>query len=79
VRARACVCKEGMCQKRPSTVSKETYYSVKRDLVQCQKIPSTVSKETYYSVKRDLLQCQKRPTTVSKMACVCKEGLPSSH
>ena len=36
------------CQKRPTTVSKETYYSVK---------------ETYYSVKRDLLQCQKRPTT----------------
>jgi len=36
-------------------VSKETYYSVKRDLLQCQKRPSTVSKETYYSVKRDLL------------------------
>jgi len=34
------------CQKRPSTVSKETQYSVKRDLVQCQKRPSTVSKET---------------------------------
>ena len=34
------------CQKRPITVSKETYYSVKRDLVQCQKRPSTVSKET---------------------------------
>ena len=33
-------------QKRPSTVSKETQYSVKRDLVQCQKRPSTVSKET---------------------------------
>jgi len=54
-----------------STVSKETYYSVKRDLLQCQKRPTTVSKETYYSVKRDLLQrdilqCQKRPTTVSK-------------
>jgi hypothetical protein len=61
-------------------VSKETYYSVKRDLLQCQKRPTTVSKETYYracrrsllkatnqkSVKRDLLQCQKRPTTVSK-------------
>jgi len=47
-------------------VSKETYYSVKRDLIQCQKRPTTVSKETYYSVKRDLLQCQKRPTTVSK-------------
>jgi hypothetical protein len=53
------------CQKRPTTVSKETYYSVKRDLLQCQKRPTTVSKETYYSVKRDL-QCQKRPTTVSK-------------
>ncbi len=25
------------CQKRPTTVSKETYYSVKRDLLQCQK------------------------------------------
>ena len=47
-------------------VSEETYYSVKRDLLQCQKRPTTVSKETYYSVKRDLLQCQKRPTTVSK-------------
>jgi ribosomal protein S27AE len=63
-------------QKRPITLSKgtyegaklskETYYSVKRDLVQCQKRPITVSKETYYSVKRDLLQCQKRPITVSK-------------
>jgi hypothetical protein len=36
-------------------MSKETYYSVKRDLLQCQKRPTTVSKETYYSVKRDLL------------------------
>jgi hypothetical protein len=36
-------------------VSKETYYSVKRDLLQCQKRPTTVSKETYYSIKRDLL------------------------
>jgi hypothetical protein len=27
-------------------VSKETYYSVKRDLLQCQKRPTTVSKET---------------------------------
>ena len=32
---------------------KETYYSVKRDLLQCQKRPR-VSKETYYSVKRDV-------------------------
>ncbi len=30
-----------MCQKRPITVSKETYYSVKRDLLQCQKRPIT--------------------------------------
>ncbi len=27
-------------QKRPITVSKETYYSVKRDLLQCQKRPN---------------------------------------
>jgi hypothetical protein len=30
-------------------VSKETYYSVKRDLLQCQTRPTTESKETYYS------------------------------
>jgi len=36
------------------SMSKEPYYSVKRDLLQCQKRPTTVSKETYYSVKRDL-------------------------
>jgi len=36
------------------SVSKETYYCVKRDLLQCQKRPTTVSKETYYSVKRDI-------------------------
>ena len=28
------------CQKRPTTASKETYYSVKRDLVYRQKRPS---------------------------------------
>jgi len=39
-----------------ATVSKETYYSVKRDLLQCQKRPT--------GVKRDLLQCQKRPPCV---------------
>ena len=33
-----------ICQKRPIMVSKETYYSVKRD--QCQKRPIIVSKET---------------------------------
>jgi len=45
-----------MSTKRDLLVSKETYYSVKRDLLQCQKRPTTVSKETCYSVKRDLLQ-----------------------
>jgi hypothetical protein len=35
-------------------VSKETSYSVKRDLLQCQKRPTTVSKETYYSVKKSV-------------------------
>jgi len=35
---------------RVYTVSKETYYSVKRDLLQCQKRPTTVSKETYYTL-----------------------------
>ena len=38
----ACICDLLQCQKRPITVSKETCYSVKRDLLQCQ---------------RDLLQC----------------------
>ena len=38
---------------RTGLVSKETYYNVKRDLLQCQKRPTTMSKETYYSVKRD--------------------------
>ena len=52
-------------------VSKETYYSVKRGLLQCQKRLITVSKETYYSVERDLLQCQKRPNTVSKIPVCC--------
>jgi hypothetical protein len=29
-------------------IASETYYSVKRDLLQCQKRPTTVSKEAYY-------------------------------
>ena len=53
---------ERVCQKRSTKASKETYYSVKRDLLECQKDllqrqkrSTIVSKETYYSVKRDLL------------------------
>ncbi len=44
------------CHKRPTTVSKETYYSVVsyKGTVsissECHKRPTTVSKETYYSV-----------------------------
>jgi hypothetical protein len=59
------------CQKRPNIEAKETketYYSVKRDLLQCQKRPTTVSKETYYSVKRDLIisKRDKRDLILSK-------------
>ena len=59
-----------LCQdvlKRPTTVSKETYCSVKTDLLQCQKRPTAVSKETYYSVKRDLLQRQEDVLKVSAL------------
>ena len=44
--------------------SKETYCSVKRDLLQCQKRPTAVSKETYCSVKRDLLQSSRQKRTL---------------
>ena len=53
------------CQKRPITVSKEIYYSVKRDLL-VSKRPITASKENYYSVKRDLLQRQKKPISYKR-------------
>ena len=46
--------------------SKETCYSVIRDLLQCQKRPITVSKDTYYGVKRELLQRQTRPISVKR-------------
>jgi hypothetical protein len=67
------------CQKRPTTVSKETYKCdvirglraetgetlvSERDLLQCKKIPTTVSKEPYYSVKREYLH---NSTIVSKV------------
>jgi hypothetical protein len=50
------------CQKRPTTVSKETYYraskclSVSKETYHSVKRDLPVSKETYHSVKRDLLQ-----------------------
>jgi len=58
-------------QKRPTTVSKETYYSVKRDLLQCQKRPTEersvriarVRERAFYQ-ELSLIECQKRPTTV---------------
>ena len=65
------------CQKRPITLSKETYYSVKRDLLQCQKRPITVSKETYYKVRhwlttylyiRNTLGTHYKPTWVKELA-----------
>jgi hypothetical protein len=48
-------------------MSKETHYSVKRDLLQCQKRPTgPIYVCMLQYVKRDPLQCQKRPITVSK-------------
>ena len=57
-------------------MSKETYYGVKRDLLQCPKRPVTVSKETYYNVKRDLLQCQKRPQVQCMVLYTCMSLFP---
>ncbi len=59
-----------VCQKRPSTVSKETQYRLSASW-SIQKRPSIVSKETYYSVKRDLVQCQKRLSTGSQLHGAC--------
>jgi len=66
---------------RRQDASKETYYSVKRDLSQCQKIPVTdgldASRREDASCRRqdvsrrqDAKTRQKRPITVSKDACV---------
>jgi hypothetical protein len=49
-------------------MSKETYYSVKRDLLQCQKTEEDRGRQrkTEEDRGRQELLCQKRPTTVSK-------------
>ena len=62
---RARVYRWGVCA--TTTVSKETYYSVKRDLLHV--CVHACIDEVYVQ----LLQCQKRPTTVSKETymCVC--------
>ena len=64
----------------------ETYYSVKRDLLQCQKRPITLSKETYYSVKRDLLYddttraaARKKYTEVKEASYVLKSPTTYSY
>jgi hypothetical protein len=57
------------CQKRPTTVSKETYYSVKRDLLQCQKRPTTVSKMVYlYASQGDLVRLAQREASHARAA-----------
>ena len=58
-------------QKRPSTVSKETYYIAKRDLLHSQKKTTIYTSVritlNYLAIRRDSSRmCQKRPTTVSK-------------
>jgi hypothetical protein len=57
-----------LCQKRPITVSKETYYSVKRQrkTEEDRGRQRKTEEDRNCYVKRDLLQCQKRPITVSK-------------
>jgi hypothetical protein len=60
-----------MCQKRPTTVSKETYYSVKRDLV--------CVKRDLVCVKRDLVGRYLFPSGVFNFfnfrgASICREG-----
>ena len=54
------------CHTSRSSLSKETYSYVKRDLFLCQKRLIPMSKETYSYVKRDLFLCQKRPIPMSK-------------
>ena len=59
--------------------TKETYYSVKRDLLQRQE-DGDVQEDSLGDVqedKRDLLQCQKRPTTASRR-WRCSRGLIKS-
>ena len=55
-------------------MSKETYYSIKRDLLSCllynYRRYSSDTKETYYSIKRDLLQYQKKKETYSTVIVV---------
>ena len=53
-------------QHRPTPQSKETYSSLKRDLLLSQKRPTPLSKETYCSAKIDLLFCEKRSILLSK-------------
>ena len=54
-------------QKRPTTGSKETYYSVSKETYHT--INHRGSNETYYGVKRDLLQCIKRDLSYYQAPC----------
>ena len=55
------------CQKSPISVSKETYYSVKRDLIRVASAHASIN------VNRDLLKCQKRPHTPHSLQASCSE------
>jgi len=65
------------CEKRPITIWKETYYNMKRDLLQYEKRPITTRITCLYfkrlsrlciatNMKRDLLAYEKRPITIWK-------------
>jgi hypothetical protein len=74
-RARVCARDLLQCQKRPTTVSKETYYSVKRDLLQCQKRPITegmyVCKHIVASKSVSKRARQTDPQRATGPCCVC--------
>ena len=54
------------CQKRPTSMSKETHVDVKRDPRRCQKRPTSMSTETHVDVNRDPRRCQQRPTSTQR-------------
>jgi len=60
-------------QKRPITMSKETYYSCKREPFSVTWLAESVSKET-----SALFQSEKRTITVSPRG-VCAEGIETSY
>ena len=75
-------------EKRPISIRKETYYNMKRDLLQYRKRPIAIRITCLYckhlwrvciatNMKRDLLVYEKRPITIKIMCLYCKHLTPS--